>query len=90
MTRENVYVELNKIFSDIFDEKITLFPETTAKDIDGWDSLEHINLIEAVEQEFHMQFQMKEVSGMKNVGEMAEIVASRASEKPKKKGFFRR
>jgi len=37
-----------------------------------------------------MQFQMKEVSGMKNVGEMAEIVASRASEKPKKKGFFRR
>ena len=55
-----------------------------------WDSLEHINLIDAVEQEFHMQFQMKEVSGMKNVGEMADIVANRATEKPKKRGLFRR
>ena len=49
-----------------------------------------INLIDAVEQEFHMQFQMKEVSGMKNVGEMADIVANRATEKPKKRGLFRR
>ncbi len=37
-----------------------------------------------------MQFQMKEVSGMKNVGEMADIVANRATEKPKKRGLFRR
>lgn len=47
-------------------------------------------MIDAVEQEFHMQFQMKEVSGMKNVGEMADIVANRATEKPKKRGLFRR
>ena len=39
--------------------------------------MEHINLIEAVEQEFGMKFKMKEVSGMKNVGEMAEIIAER-------------
>ena len=77
MTRENVYVELNKIFSDIFDEKITLFPETTAKDIDGWDSLEHINIIHAVERRFGMKFKMGEVSTMKNVGEMVRIISER-------------
>ena len=78
MTRENVYVELNAIFSDIFDEDITLFPETTAKDIEDWDSLEHIRLIAAVEREFGVKFTMKEVSAMKNVGEMMDIIAERA------------
>ena len=60
------------------DDSIVLKEETTAADIDGWDSVEHFNLIAAVEDAFSMRFQMKEVSGMKNVGEMAEIVAQRA------------
>ena len=79
MTAENVYVELNSIFTDIFDEDITLFPETTAKDIDGWDSLEHINIIHAVEKRFKMQFKMGEISTMKCVGEMVEIILSRTT-----------
>ena len=78
MTKEAVYVALNKIFSDIFDEPITLFPETTAKDIDGWDSLEHINLIASVEQEFGIKFTMGETTSMKNVGAMVDIIAERA------------
>ena len=91
MNRTELKERLNEVFRDVFDDsRIIVNENTTSDDIEDWDSLEHINLIEAVEQEFHMQFQMKEVSGMKNVGEMAEIVASRASEKPKKKGFFRR
>ena len=93
MTHEEVMAKLNEIFRDVFDDdSITVTETTTAKDIKAWDSLEHINLIEAVESEFNMQFQMREVSGMKNVGEMADIVAARASEpKPKKKkrGWFR-
>ena len=79
MTAENVYVELNSIFTDIFDEDITLFPETTAKDIDGWDSLEHINIIHAVEKRFNMKFKMGEISTMKCVGEMVSIILSRTS-----------
>ena len=80
MTRENVYVELNAIFSDIFDEDITLFPETTAKDIEDWDSLEHINIIHAVEKRFGMKFKMGEISTMKCVGEMVDIILSRTAE----------
>jgi acyl carrier protein len=46
--------------------------------VDGWDSVEHFNLISEIESAFNMRFKMKEVSGMKNVGELAEIVAERA------------
>ena len=46
-------------------------------DIEDWDSIEHINLIGAVENEFRMRFKMREVSGMKNVGEMIDIISER-------------
>lgn len=76
--KENViYEELDEIFSDIFDEEIILKPETTAKDVEGWDSLEHINIIRAVEKHFKMKFKMGEISTMKNVGEMVAIIQSR-------------
>lgn len=91
MTHAEVMERVTGVFRDVFDDdSIVITDQTTANDIEEWDSLEHINLIDAVEQEFHMQFQMKEVSGMKNVGEMADIVANRATEKPKKRGLFRR
>ena len=87
MTHAEVMERLTGVFRDVFDDdSIVITDQTTANDIEEWDSLEHINLIDAVEQEFHMQ----EVSGMKNVGEMADIVANRATEKPKKRGLFRR
>ncbi len=71
-----IYERLNAIFRDFFDdEEIELTPETTADDIDDWDSLNHITLMSAVEEEFGIRFTMGQVSGMKNVGEMAEIIA---------------
>ena len=80
MTREEVFAKLNEVFRDVFDdEDIVVTDETTAADIEDWDSLEHINLIGAVERTFGMRFQTKEVSGMKNVGEMAKIIAERAT-----------
>ena len=78
MTEREIYVKLQEIFRDIFDdEAIVITPRTTADDIEEWDSIEHINLIGAVEDEFGIKFKMREVSGMKNVGEMAEIIKSR-------------
>ena len=79
MTKEQAMERLTDIFREVFDDdSIVLTPETTAADIEDWDSLEHINLIAAVEKAFKMRFTVKEVSGMKHVGEMAEIVAARA------------
>ncbi len=77
MTREEVYETLNEVFRDVFDdESIEVNDETTSDDIEDWDSLEHINLIAAVEQEFGMKFNMGQVVTMKNVGEMVDIILS--------------
>ena len=79
MNRAEIMERLNEVFRDVFDDSsITVDDNTTSKDIEDWDSLEHINLVGAVEQEFKMRFKMKEVSSMKNVGERVDIVADRA------------
>lgn len=81
MTREEVFETLNEVFRDVFDdESITVNETTTSEDIEDWDSLEHINLIAAVEQEFGMKFSMGQVVTMKNVGEMADIIMSQIAD----------
>ena len=78
MEREKVLPRLTEVFRDIFDDsKLVINDSTTSNDIDEWDSIEHINLVGAVEEEFSMRFKMKEVSGMKNVGEMIDIICER-------------
>ena len=75
MTREEVYERLNEVFQDIFDDAgLTVEDSTTAADVDGWDSLTHISLLEAVEDEFGISFDMKAIHKLKNVGEMVDLV----------------
>lgn len=75
MTREQVYERLAEVFADVFDEAgLALADTTTAADVPGWDSLAHIRLIAAVEDEFNMSFDMKDVVAMGNVGEMVDIL----------------
>ena len=75
MTQEEIYERLNTVFREVFDDdEIVVSESTTADDIEDWDSLEHINLVAAVEQEFGIKFTMAQVMGMKNVGEMVDII----------------
>lgn len=75
MTREEVYKRLTGVFRDVFDDdSIEINDETTADDIDDWDSFEHINLVVAVEDEFSFKIPMGKVVTMKNVGEMVDII----------------
>ena len=77
MDRDEVYETVNEVFRDVFDDpSITVEDSTTSDDVDGWDSLEHINLIAAIEQEFGVKFNMGQVVSMKNVGEMVDIIMS--------------
>ena len=79
MDIKTVYAKLKEVFRDVFDDdSITVGPKTTAKDIEDWDSLEHITLMTAVQKKFKVKFTMGEISSMKNVGEMADIIAKRA------------
>lgn len=81
MSREEVFERLNEVFRDVFDDdEITVGETTTADDIEGWDSLEHINLIASVESEFGVKFSMGQVVTMKNVGEMADLILQKTQE----------
>ena len=77
MTNQEIIEKLNGVFSDVFDEEIVVTPQTTASDIEDWDSLTLITLISEVEDAFNVKFSMKEVMGMQNVGEMIDIIQKR-------------
>jgi acyl carrier protein len=78
MDEQAIWSALTKVFREIFDDPaLTISPETTAKNIPDWDSLAHIQLMVAIEQEFGMRFNTGEVAGLNNVGEMVALIASR-------------
>ncbi len=77
---EQINNRLNEVFQEVFDdEDLFIDDDTNADSIDDWDSMEHINLVVAVEEEFGMKFSMDEIAEMQNVGDMVEIIKERAT-----------
>lgn len=74
MSREEIYERLKVVFQDVFETEIALTDGTMAADVAGWDSLTHISLLSAVEDEFEIEFDMKAVQRMKNVGDMVNNI----------------
>ncbi|MCI9270117.1 MAG: acyl carrier protein [Dorea sp.] len=75
MSREEVFEKLNMIFRNNFDDDgIILSDATSSADIEDWDSLEQINLVVAIQDEFRVKFNIEEVNAMKNVGEMVNYI----------------
>ena len=71
----DILAEVNKIFTDVLDnDSIVVSNETTADDIEEWDSLTHIQLIVAIEKHFHLRFTSAEIRGWKNVGDMCVAI----------------
>lgn len=80
MEIERVLNEVENIFRDILDqESLYLTRETTANDVDGWDSLTHIQLIVAIEKHFKVKFSSKEILSWKNVGELLDSLKARSN-----------
>jgi len=70
---------INGIFRQVFDDNsIELKRETTADDIDDWDSLSHLNLVIAVEMKFGVKFALGELQSLKNVGDMVDLVEKKS------------
>lgn len=66
---------LEPIFREVFDdESVILRRETTADDIEEWDSLTHMNLVIALELRFKIKFALGELQKLKNVGEMLDLI----------------
>lgn len=75
MTREEVMASVTEIFRDVFDdEDLVITDATNSDDIEDWDSLEHISLVIAMEKEFDMKFDIKEVNKLENVGGMIDLI----------------
>ena len=84
MTMEKIAIwdKLTQILREMFDNsRITVGPETTAHDVEGWDSLAHIQLLIVVEDAFGIRFNTGEVAGLANVGEMVELIARKKGSK---------
>ena len=78
MTNIEIQQKLTVIFRDVFDDPaLEITDATTAKDIPGWDSLTHVNMIVAVEKAFGMSFTTKDVKGLANVGSLIELIGKR-------------
>ena len=75
MTRKELFDGVQDIFRDIFDEDNLIINNTTSSDeIEDWDSLNHINLVSAIEKEFKIKFAFGELVTMKDVGTMIDII----------------
>jgi acyl carrier protein len=78
----NTLEKLNPIFRQVFeDDEIVVKRETTADDIDAWDSLSHINLVLAIEMEFKIRFALGELQSLKNVGHLVDLIEKKLASK---------
>lgn len=72
--------KLNQIFQEVFkDDSIQIKSETTANDVEGWDSFSHVTLIVAIEMGFGVTFTQKEALTFKNVGDLIKCVERKIS-----------
>lgn len=79
MERNEILQKLNEVFTDVIDTgTINLKDATTAGDVDGWDSLTHIQLVVAIEKKFKIRFTSKEIQNWKNVGELVDSILAKS------------
>ena len=65
-----------EIFRDVFDDPdLIVARETTASDVANWDSMMHVSLMLAVERRFKIRFSSSAVAGLKDVGELEDLVS---------------
>jgi acyl carrier protein len=78
MDKAEILQQVNAVFIDVLDnDKIVLKNETTANDVDEWDSLNHIQLVVAIEKAFKIRFASREIQSWKNVGEMVDSISTK-------------
>ena len=72
---EDILSKVNRVFQVVFaDESLTVTEETCAEDIEGWDSLQHINILAMLEREFQIEFDIDQIVSLENVGDMVIVI----------------
>ena len=82
MDRNEILKKITEIARDVFDnDEVELTEQTTAADVEEWDSLSHLSLVSDIEDEFGIRFTLAEISGSKNVGELIDAIIKHMGEK---------
>ena len=75
MDKAEVLSQVRDILADVLDlPDLSVTQQTTAEDVEGWDSFNHINIVVAVESKFGIKFHTAEVEELRNVGDLVELV----------------
>ena len=83
MRSSDIIQDLQVIFSDVLDlPDLCLTAESNASNVEGWDSLAHINLVVAIEKRYNIKFALAELRSLNNVGEMADLIVKKISQRP--------
>jgi acyl carrier protein len=78
MSFDRILSEINVIFTEVLDDpRVKVGEGSTADDVDGWDSLTHIELVVAIEKHFRIRFTSAEIQGFKDVGEMCRSLQAK-------------
>ncbi len=78
MNKQEILETQTRILRDIFgDASLEVNESTSANDVDGWDSMTHMQVIAATEKEFGLRFALGELQALKNVGDMAELILAK-------------
>jgi len=78
MAEAEIYAALEPIFHDVFmRDDIKLAPAMTAKDIEGWDSFKQIEIILAIESQYHIKFNTRELDSLLSVGDLVRVIANK-------------
>jgi len=85
MNDEAIYEKLTRVFRDIFDdESINLEPQTSAADIEGWDSFNHVSIIVGSEQAFGITLSTSDIEALKNVGDLVSMIKVRLEQQARR------
>ena len=75
MTRNEILEQVQSIFKEVLkSEDVVLTDDTTAQDVNGWDSLTHVEIISEMEKHFGLRFSLREMLSWKSVGKMLDTL----------------
>ncbi|CAM8623247.1 AcpP Acyl carrier protein [Burkholderiales bacterium] len=80
MDSKTILGKIQSIVQDVLDnESLSINEQTEATDVEGWDSLAHINIVSQIESDFGVRFSLDELAGFSNVGKIVEAVQQKIS-----------
>jgi acyl carrier protein len=79
MNREEILSKIARTIQDVLDTDATITEQTSASDIDGWDSLTHIQIISTIEKEFSLRFALGELQSLKNIEDTMNLILEKQS-----------